>query len=666
MKKIKRFFGVTIALTLILSTLAIQTFAAGNTASVVNNGVPPMCNETGTISTAPSNTGVVNCGNQAPINGGRGSSAPHCPINIVNPPVPPAKVNVTGVTLNESSITLAVGQSNFLFAKVAPFNATDKTVLWSSSDTTVATVVNSSALPPMCNNLSSSNTCVATVNCIGQVAAVAVGTATITVKTNDGGFIATCSVTVTTPSNFVVHNGVLTAYNGTDTVVTIPSDMGITRIGNRAFKNCAGLTSVTLPDGVTSIGNRAFNNCTSLTSITIPDSVTRIGRHAFNNSKQLVISGDAGSYAQKYATNNGIAFIDISAGIVNATGVILDKSASSIVAGQTDIVTAVAEGTATITATTVDGGFTAICNVTVSQSIKSTVNVTGVTLDQSATSIIAGQTDILTAAVEPADATNQAVLWSSSDTSIATVDSKGIVTAVAEGTATITATTIDGGFIAICSATVTQPVTTGTTFTVGSVQGTNGSTVVASVDISANSGMGAGGFVLSFDPTKLDLVSATAGSALTTGLWVINPNNANGTINLQYINTDGLNDSGSILDVTFTIIDSTLETIPLTLSVTTFTDANGNNLSDSVIQGNVTVTNPVLIGDINNDGNITSADALMALKISSGKNMMSVSASATSTNREMKAADVNMDGKVTSLDALQILKYSSGRLKNLG
>ena len=120
------------------------------------------------------------------------------------------------------------------------------------------------------------------------------------------------------------------------------------------------------------------------------------------------------------------------------------------------------------------------------------------------------------------------------------------------------------------------------------------------------------------------------------------------------------------LNVTFTIIDSTLETIPLTLSVTTFTDANGNNLSDSVIQGNVTVTNPVLIGDINNDGNITSADALMALKISSGKNLMSVSASATFDNREMKAADVNNDGKVTSLDALQILKYSSGRLKNLG
>ena len=55
----------------------------------------------------------------------------------------------------------------------------------------------------------------------------------------------------------------------------------VTRIGDRAFWGCTGLTSVTIPDSVTSIGDSAFRNCTGLTSITIPDSVTSIGDGAF-------------------------------------------------------------------------------------------------------------------------------------------------------------------------------------------------------------------------------------------------------------------------------------------------------------------------------------------------------------------------------------------------
>lgn len=55
----------------------------------------------------------------------------------------------------------------------------------------------------------------------------------------------------------------------------------MTAIGSSAFKDCRGLTSITIPDGVTSIGGSAFNGCSGLTSITIPDSVTFIGFHAF-------------------------------------------------------------------------------------------------------------------------------------------------------------------------------------------------------------------------------------------------------------------------------------------------------------------------------------------------------------------------------------------------
>ena len=63
------------------------------------------------------------------------------------------------------------------------------------------------------------------------------------------------------------------------TSVTIPNS--VTSIGNQAFQNCTGLTSVTIPNSVTSIGNEAFYNCSGLTSVTIPNSVTSIGNYAF-------------------------------------------------------------------------------------------------------------------------------------------------------------------------------------------------------------------------------------------------------------------------------------------------------------------------------------------------------------------------------------------------
>ena len=66
------------------------------------------------------------------------------------------------------------------------------------------------------------------------------------------------------------------------TSVTIGNN--VTSIGFWAFKDCTSLTSVTICNGTTSIGDWVFNGCTSLTSITIPDSVTEIGRTAFYNT----------------------------------------------------------------------------------------------------------------------------------------------------------------------------------------------------------------------------------------------------------------------------------------------------------------------------------------------------------------------------------------------
>ena len=67
--------------------------------------------------------------------------------------------------------------------------------------------------------------------------------------------------------------------------VTIPS--GVTSIGQAMFSDCSGLTSVTIPEGVTSIGDSAFSRCRGLKSVTIPSSVTSIGYGAFEDCKGL-------------------------------------------------------------------------------------------------------------------------------------------------------------------------------------------------------------------------------------------------------------------------------------------------------------------------------------------------------------------------------------------
>lgn len=116
-------------------------------------------------------------------------------------------------------------------------------------------------------------------------------------------------------------------------------------------------------------------------------------------------------------------------------------------------ITGVKEGEATITVTTVDGGKTATCKVTVSDK---EIKVTGVTLNKTELTLAAGGSETLTATVAPADATNQKVTWESDKPEIASVDDNGKVTGVAAGEATITVTTEDGGKTAFCRVTVSD------------------------------------------------------------------------------------------------------------------------------------------------------------------------------------------------------------------
>ena len=85
------------------------------------------------------------------------------------------------------------------------------------------------------------------------------------------------------------------------------------------------------------------------------------------------------------------------------------------------------------------------------------IPVTGVSLDESSITLDVGGNQTLTATVTPEDATNKKVRWSSDNEAVATVSEDGVVTAVAGGTAVITATTHDGLFTASCTVTVNAP-----------------------------------------------------------------------------------------------------------------------------------------------------------------------------------------------------------------
>ena len=112
------------------------------------------------------------------------------------------------------------------------------------------------------------------------------------IVTSTNTLIVGCQNTVIPNSVTTIGNHAFYNCSGL-TSVTIPNS--VTTIGYLAFDNCSGLTSVTIGNSVTSIGSSAFSGCSGLTSVTIPNSVTSIGHSAFYNCSGLtsVIIGNS-------------------------------------------------------------------------------------------------------------------------------------------------------------------------------------------------------------------------------------------------------------------------------------------------------------------------------------------------------------------------------------
>ena len=99
-------------------------------------------------------------------------------------------------------------------------------------------------------------------------------------KIGDNAFCDCSGLTSLTLPSGVTEIG-NAAFEGCSGLASLTLPSGVTKIGYSAFLRCSGLTSLTLPSGVTEIGNAAFEGCSGLASLTLPSGVTKIGYSAF-------------------------------------------------------------------------------------------------------------------------------------------------------------------------------------------------------------------------------------------------------------------------------------------------------------------------------------------------------------------------------------------------
>lgn len=225
--------------------------------------------------------------------------------------------------------------------------------------------------------------------------------------------------------------------------VTIPE--GVTSIGSWAFYNCNNLSSVTIPQSVMSIGSSAFNGCSGITSIAIPENVTNIQSWTFYDCASLV-SVSIPSSVTKIGSSafygcHSLQDLYCYAKVVPRASTNSFNN-SNIAKATLHILESVVE---TYKASTPWSNFGAFVGI-VDQFPY--ISATTATLSE-------GESVTLTAALTPDDVAGNAVLWSSDNVNVATVDNRGKVTAIAPGTAIITATASDDGGVSVsCEVTV--------------------------------------------------------------------------------------------------------------------------------------------------------------------------------------------------------------------
>ena len=331
---------------------------------------------------------------------------------------------VTGITLDKTQTSIYVGGNDSIAATILPENAYNKTLLWQSSDTTVATVDQN-----------------------GKVTTVALGQAVITATTTDGtNLSASSQVNVTGITSIALNKTSTLLYlEETDnlTATITPADVIINTIAwtssnpsvasvnpnGKVTAHAVGtaIITATTTDGTNLTASCAVEVRAYVSSVTLDKTRIDIYVGGSETITATVLPENAYNRGLQWQSSNlSVASVDQN-GKVTATGL----------------------GTAIIVAKTTDGSnLMATCEVNVT-------GVTSLTLNESDITLYAGTSQTLVATISPSDVIVSTLQWQSSDPTVATVNQNGKVVALAAGTATITATTTDGtNLSASCQVTV--------------------------------------------------------------------------------------------------------------------------------------------------------------------------------------------------------------------
>lgn len=335
--------------------------------------------------------------------------------------------SVTGLTLDTKNKEMYVGETFRLNCSVTPSDAADTAVTWTSTNSAVASVDEK-----------------------GLVTAKGVGTTVIIVKTNVGGFMALCTIRVSQTATAVKldvtklimnvkdsyqFSTTLTPANSDDSsLVWESSDTKVAVVSKRGkvTAKATGTCIIMVKTKSGSTGYCTINVVQGATGVDILSDEETVYVGETIELEAEVIPNDATDQGISWSSSNPeIATVNKKGEVKGILG-----------------------GTAIITCTTDDGGYTDFCVVTVEEL------VTDVKLNVEEYRLGLGRTYRLLATISGENATNKQVEWSSSDPEVVSVDINGRIKGLELGTATITCTATDGsGAEAVCRVEVVQLVT---------------------------------------------------------------------------------------------------------------------------------------------------------------------------------------------------------------
>ncbi|MDE6317604.1 MAG: Ig-like domain-containing protein [Muribaculaceae bacterium] len=343
-----------------------------------------------------------------------------CNVNVI-------PVKVSSIELSATTAELRVTETLKLTTAILPENATDKTLQWTTNAPSIASVTED-----------------------GMVTALQLGQARITARATDGsGVTASCTVKVipTIATGITLTADGSTTLRATETVqltaIVMPettTDKTVTWKSDKpaivTVNESGVVTAISVGEAMITATNSAGQTA-EITITVIPTPVESI---------------ELNRYTAQLKVQEGFR---LTANVLPATAtdksIVWNTSDPNIVEVDSDgNVLAVGLGNAIITCEAQDGSeVTAQCRVTVTETSTQSVTITA----DGETTLKATETVQLTATVLPATATDKSIIWQSDNTDIAEVDSRGLVTAISVGEATITATN-SGGQTASISITV--------------------------------------------------------------------------------------------------------------------------------------------------------------------------------------------------------------------